>query len=102
MFDNNEDWGSILSDHPIFSSDGINDESLELSVNALSFRNNASNEKPGRRQVMLIKDADLIVALGCSIRMTSLTESRSAKMSYKVCSPISLFLLSLILKLKTK
>ena len=84
-------WESVLNGHPIFdpsvddssdkNSQKVDETSLELSISSLS------KSKPsdiiqdegipnGRRRTMLIKDADLIVAVGKQVRMTSLTESR--------------------------
>lgn len=85
--DAHEDWGSILNAHPIFAPDG-DGTSLELSVNSLTRLSKDEQSPGGRRQIMLIKDADLVVAIGKSIRMTSLTDSRlnaNSKQSYKVC-----------------
>lgn len=82
-------WESVLSDHPIFDpsagSSGdknswkADDPSLELSINSLSKSTSAIQDggiPNGRRRTMLIKDADLIVAVGKQVRMTSLTESQ--------------------------
>ena len=84
-------WESVLNGHPIFdlsagsgddkSSGGADDTSLELSISSLS-KSKSSNAiqdggiPTGRRRTMLIKDADLIVAVGNQVRMTSLTESQ--------------------------
>lgn len=84
-------WESVLNGHPIFdpSAGSGNDKSpnktdhasLELSISSLS-KSKPSNGiqdggvPSGRRRVMLIKDADLIVAAGKRVRMTSLTESQ--------------------------
>jgi len=84
-------WESVLNGHPIFdpSSGGsgdknswkVDDRSLELSVNSLSKFKSSNDVQDGgitngRRRTMLIKDADLIVAVGKQVRMTSLTESQ--------------------------
>jgi nucleoporin NUP82 len=90
--DPHEDWGSVLNGHPIFNKDiDDNDKSLELSIRSLSRFTKVDppqdEQSPsGRRQVMIIKDTDLILAVGKTIRMTSLTEARSGQRSYKVCS----------------
>ncbi|KAG6336349.1 hypothetical protein ID866_2744 [Astraeus odoratus] len=92
------DWAAILDGHPIF--DGLSsfpsrstgsEEALELSTNSLrgSFCDNKWNDGyalSGRRQVMALKDADLIVAVGSELRMTSLGDARLGKStrSYKV------------------
>lgn len=94
-----EDWSEILTDHPIFSlpdsfsgPSAQRESSLELSTSNLS---NFTHLDPtqdgptpsGRRQVMVLKDADLIVASGKEIRITSLGESKlskSHKKTYKV------------------
>jgi len=79
-----------LNGHPIFdpssSSSGDKnlwkaDSSLELSITSLSkFKSSDVIQDDGipngRRRTMLIKDADLIVAVGKQVRVTSLTESQ--------------------------
>lgn len=68
-----DDWSAILNDHPIFTlPKAINnlihaESSLELSTNTLpSFTNTDRHEDgptpSGRRQVMILKNEDLIVA----------------------------------------
>lgn len=94
-----DDWSSILDDHPIFSPQKslgrLGDDadlSLELSTNTLSkFRDydprNDNKAPSGRRQIMVLKNEDLIVASGNELRMTSLGDSklgRSTRKSYKV------------------
>lgn len=92
-----EDWNTLLRDHPIFSLpegiSGPDEVSLQLSLNTLpNFTNIDPNDEgptpSGRRQVMVIKDADLIVAAGSEIRIASLGDSKPNKTdqrSYKVC-----------------
>ncbi|EPQ59331.1 hypothetical protein GLOTRDRAFT_55221 [Gloeophyllum trabeum ATCC 11539] len=93
-----EDWTTILSDHPIFEP---KDEPkttakdrmsmLELSTSSLTdltrpTREDGTHAPSGRRQVMAIRDSDLIVAVGDEIRITSLGESKlhpTAMKSYK-------------------
>ena len=80
-----------MNGHPIFDpssgSSGdknswkANDLSLELSITSVSkFKSSDTIQDGsipnGRRRTMLIKDADLIVAVGKQVRMTSLTESQ--------------------------
>ncbi|KAL4075973.1 hypothetical protein J3A83DRAFT_2092947 [Scleroderma citrinum] len=87
-----DDWADILDGHPIFDSQkthaSIEEEPLELSTNSL--KRSVSNDCPhflsGRRQVMALKDADLIVAVGSELRITSLGDTRLGKStrSYKV------------------
>ena len=79
-------WESVLNGHPIFgsrsgSSDDenprkVDDPSLELSIISLSTVPPDKGVPTGRRRTMLIKDADLIVAVGEQVRMTSLTEAQ--------------------------
>ena len=84
-------WEPVLNGHPIFDplSGGSDDKnswsadgpSLELSISSLSqFKPPDAIQdggiSGGRRRTMLIKDADLIVAVGNQVRMTSLTESQ--------------------------
>jgi len=88
---NPHNWESVLNGHPIFdpsagssgdkNSSRADSTSLELSINSLSeFKSSDAVQDGdipnGRRQTMLIKDADLVVAVGKQVRMTSLTESQ--------------------------
>ena len=73
-----DDWSSLLNAHPIFSSSTDNNQ-LEIY--------NDSPLPAGRRQVMVLKDADLIVAIGKELRVTSLGDAKLGKgksKSYKV------------------
>jgi hypothetical protein len=100
-----EDWNAFLQDHPIFTTSkakgalSSKDElSLELSLSTLSDFSNAElrTDDPtpsGRRQVMVIKDYDIILAIGKEIRMTSLGDAKYTRNSqgfdqktYKVCT----------------
>ncbi|EMD40644.1 hypothetical protein CERSUDRAFT_148888 [Gelatoporia subvermispora B] len=92
-----DDWDALFKDHPIFelakdSKLARRDISLELSLSSLpDFTSlDPENDSPapsGRRQTMLIKDSELIVAVGNEIRMTNLGDSRVGKAtrkSYKI------------------
>ncbi|OCH90689.1 hypothetical protein OBBRIDRAFT_819148 [Obba rivulosa] len=93
-----DDWDALLRDHPIFElpkaskAAGKRDVSLELSLSSLpDFTSlDPGNDSPapsGRRQTMVIKDSELIVAVGSEIRMTHLGDSRigkTARKSYKI------------------
>jgi len=88
------DWNDILENHPIFSpkppKSPTTTTEVELSSNTLPrFVNEDSlDDGPtpsGRRRTMALKDADLIVAVGKEIRMTSLDDVNSTEKSYKVC-----------------
>ncbi|KAI0265178.1 hypothetical protein BC834DRAFT_880424 [Gloeopeniophorella convolvens] len=91
--DYSDDWATLLRDHPIFSppSDTHRSNQLELSTSSLpDFTQldpqNDSTTPSGRRQTMVLKDADLIVAVGKEIRATSLGDtklSKSARKTYK-------------------
>lgn len=104
--DHEQDWNVFLGDHPVFGLPksvsgpaGKGVLSLELSVRSLpDFTDkDTAVDGPtpsGRRQVMVIKDSDLIVAAGSEIRITSLADSKSSPQlggsgsgakSYKVC-----------------
>lgn len=99
------DWDSYLKAHPIFalpkSVSGIagrGPSTLELSLQSLPDFTNVDPEQDGptpsgRRQTMVIKDSDLIVAAGNEIRMTPLGDvkmGKSTRKSYKVrISPLS-------------
>ncbi|KAI0306969.1 hypothetical protein B0F90DRAFT_1807692 [Multifurca ochricompacta] len=90
----NDDWSSVLKGHPIFfsSTDPTRSQQLELSTSSLPdfTKFDPHNDSPspsGRRQTMVLKDADLIVAVGKEIRMTCLGDaklSRGTAKSYKV------------------
>lgn len=95
-----DDWSAILDEHPIFTFPNVigghagqSEELLELSTNTLR---KSLLEGPddlslsGRRQVMALKDSDLIVAVGCELRITSLSDSklgRNTNKSFKVRTP---------------
>ncbi|KAG5643781.1 hypothetical protein DXG03_009660 [Asterophora parasitica] len=95
--DPDHDWSAALAGHPIFSpakAAGSSLEraeaSLELSSNTLpKFTQLDPEDGPapsGRRRVMVLKEADLIVAVGREVRMTSLGDaklSRSTRQTYK-------------------
>jgi hypothetical protein len=104
--DGEEDWNAFLHDHPIFESpknvagtsasragkDELGQQALELSLNTLP---EFTKEDPvnniltpsGRRQVLVMKDSDVVLAAGSEIRMASLGDSKLAKSqrTYKVC-----------------
>jgi nucleoporin NUP82 len=94
-----DDWSKILNGHPIFSlpksftgPTAQAETSLELSSNTLPkfTRLDPADDGPtpsGRRQVMVLKDADLIVAAGREIRMSSIGDtklSNSLRQTFKV------------------
>ncbi|KAI0650605.1 hypothetical protein C8Q79DRAFT_1063880 [Trametes meyenii] len=86
-----EDWEELLKGHPIFSLPksvsgpaGKGEESLNLSLSSLPdfVSLDPVDDKPtpsGRRQSIAIKDADLIVAVGSEVRITSLGDSKGAR-----------------------
>ena len=95
-----EDWSRILQDHPIFSASYQNEQNfLELSTLSLRGSENVDSsdaDSPtfGRRQTMILKDTNLIVAVGKEIRISSFGDiklSRSTRKSYKVCRSTVLF-----------
>jgi hypothetical protein len=89
-----DDWSAVLKGHPIFSNaETGSSQPLELSTNSLpdfTHPDPLKHDSPfpsGRRQAMVLKDADLVVAVGKEIRATSLGDaklSRAAPKSYKV------------------
>ncbi|KAG6855012.1 hypothetical protein C0991_005941 [Blastosporella zonata] len=96
--DADQDWSKLIAGHPIFSLpkafsglSALSTSSLELSSNTLpSFTNVDPNvdalTPSGRRQVMVLKDADLIVAAGHEVRITALGDAklnRSTRQIYK-------------------
>lgn len=100
---NDDEWSSLLQDHPIFSlpkklgsSLLEREDSLELSTSTLpKFTNqDPTDDGPtpsGRRQTMVLKDSELILAAGKELRIASLSESRlnkSLRKSYKVSLPL--------------
>ena len=92
-YENSDDWSSVLKGHPIFAlpTDARSSQQLELSTNSLPdfTRLEPHNDSPspsGRRQTMVLKEADLIVAVGKEVRMTSLGDAklgRGKSKSYK-------------------
>ena len=96
-----EDWSRLLQDHPIFSPSNQNKSNLlEFSTLSLRDSDNVDSSDPGsstfgRRQTMILKDADLIVAVDKEIRMSSFGDiklSKSIRKSYKVCRLTVLFI----------
>lgn len=89
-----EDWSRLLRDHPIFSPSNQNKSNF-LELSTLSLRDSDGVDSSdtgsstfGRRQTMILKDADVIVAAGKEIRMSPFGDiklSRSTRKSYKVC-----------------
>lgn len=95
-----DDWHTLLDTHPIFhppadSQPGrgnpLTAQSLELSTSILTSAQDSDSEHDyvlsGRRQLMALKDADLIVAVGSELRITSLWDTklgRDTGKSYKV------------------
>lgn len=90
------EWTKLLHNHPIFSlpenlkastSSALNP--LELSTTTLpNFTNGDGHTPSGRRQVMLLKDTDLIVASGKELRISAFGDlklSQSVRKTYKVC-----------------
>ncbi|KAF4574789.1 hypothetical protein EYR36_006139 [Pleurotus pulmonarius] len=95
---NDDEWSSLLQDHPIFSlpkklgsSLLEREDSLELSTSTLPkfTSQDPTDDGPtpsGRRQTMVLKDSELILAAGKELRITSLSESRlnkSLRKTYK-------------------
>lgn len=87
-----DDWNNVLEGHPIFSTSKslTGDDSLELSLKSL--RGLPQDDSPGpsspmRRQVMCMKDNDLILASGSEVRMSCLGDARvsgGSQKTYKV------------------
>jgi len=77
-----DDWSSLLKGHPIFSSSSDTNPSQQFELY------NDCPSPSGRLQIMVLKDADLIVAVGKELRVTSLGDAKLGKgksKSYKVC-----------------
>lgn len=91
-----DEWSNVLHDHPIFSLPksfhGPLSGLLELSTTTLPKFTNVDPQDDkmtpsGRRQVMILKDAELIVAAGKEVRISSVGDlklSQSMRKSYKV------------------
>ena len=100
-----DEWSSILQGHPIFSLPDVYaeaDKSLELSRTSLAQFLKEADEGTGqeeedgkdtppiplgRRQVMCMRDSDMIVACGKELRITSLGDAKSSvgsSRTYKV------------------
>jgi nucleoporin NUP82 len=98
--DGEDDWNKLLKEHPIFSLSGSlvdltsdsSSSNLELSASTLPkfLQTNPKHNDPtpsGRRQTMVLKDADLVVSAGKELRIASLGDiklGRSTRKSYKV------------------
>lgn len=98
--DGDDDWNRLLKDHPIFSfksnlldlTQDSTQSVLELSTKTLPkfLQTDPTKDDPtpsGRRQTMVLKDADLVVAVGKELRIASLGDlklGRSTRKSYKV------------------
>ena len=96
------DWNALLDEHPIFSKAASTSDKTSLPLLTTIQRkashdggsSNGNNVSPSnRRQVMCMKDADMIIACGNEIRMTSLSDvkvSGGSQKTYKVLnsSPI--------------
>jgi nucleoporin NUP82 len=81
MDSDGDDWSSLLRGHPIFSSSSDTKQLQRLELD------NDSPSLSCRRQVMVLKDADLVVAVGKELRVTSLGDAKLGKgksKSYKV------------------
>ncbi|KAJ7086738.1 hypothetical protein C8R44DRAFT_862052 [Mycena epipterygia] len=65
-----EDWAALLATHPIFSPSPTQ-TAHELDAST-------STNSGGRRQVMILKDADLVLAAGTEVRMASLGAAKPA------------------------
>ncbi|EJD01179.1 uncharacterized protein FOMMEDRAFT_110790 [Fomitiporia mediterranea MF3/22] len=83
-------WEALLDDHPIFSPPSASLNAPELSASLKDLQNDEDSdtaEASGRRQVMCMKDSDLILACGSELRMTSLHDvkmSGGSQRTYKV------------------
>ena len=76
MDSHEDDWTALLNGHPIFS---VKDDSRSELSSPLK---DGAESACGRRQTMVIKDTELIVAVNDEIRVTSLKEQTNK--SYKV------------------
>ncbi|EIW82422.1 hypothetical protein CONPUDRAFT_123331 [Coniophora puteana RWD-64-598 SS2] len=91
---NQDSWSTILHDHPIFSvssSNAVPQASSAVVSSQLVSTSASADHAPSpnncRRQTMVLKDADLIVAAGTELRITSLSDKKMDKStgkSYKV------------------
>lgn len=95
--DKEPDWNALLKDNPVFSlPKTLGASSSQLTLSSLSRPVDADAEglddgpsPSGRRQVMVIKDSELVVAAGNELRMTTLADTkfgRATPKSYKVCA----------------
>lgn len=93
IFADDDDWDAVLNSHPIFSksTSGTAPEgtsSLVLSTTTLPKFTTLDPKEDGptpsgRRQVMILKDSDLIAAVGKELRITSLSEAKTNRESNK-------------------
>ncbi|KAI6047305.1 hypothetical protein EDC04DRAFT_2622716 [Pisolithus marmoratus] len=84
-----DDWAALLDGHPIFDAHQDSaEEALELSTNSL--KRSACHDGfalSGRRQAMVLKDADLIVAVHTELRITSLGDTKLGKSTEVLHTP---------------
>ena len=90
-----DNWGAFLDGHPIFSMSRPELEALNLSINSLRESRNVPPPRVSntsgvsrRRQLMCMKDLDLILAVDSEKRMASLGNSKASegsRKSYRVC-----------------
>lgn len=104
MASGSDEWGRILDGHPVFSPPNsiVKEESLELSLSSLSdFKHDEETDEggtpSGRREVMCMKDSDLILACGSEIRMASLNDAKISGGSQRTYKVSAWFLLKLAL-----
>lgn len=98
--DYGDEWSSILTDHPIFSRStgpAQDETSFELSTSTLPNFTNLDPEDDslapsGRRQTMVIKDSEVILAVGREMRVAALGDAKFNRgpKAYKVCPVLSL------------
>ena len=96
--DYEDEWSSVLTDHPIFSrstGSAQDEKSFELSTSTLPNFTNLDPEDDslapsGRRQTMVIKDSEVILAVGREMRVAALGDAKFNRgpKAYKV-RPIS-------------
>lgn len=82
-----DDWQTLLDAHPIFHRSGKSPTEQHLQLSTSTQESEHGYVLSGRRQLMALKDADLIVAAGSELRMTSLWDTklgRETGKSYKV------------------
>ena len=82
-------WESLLDGHPIFSQTTASKAPAKDELSTKALNTSDDGEVSRRRQIMCLKDSEIIVACKSEIRMASLLDAKvsgSSEKTYKVCA----------------